>query len=232
MPASSPPPANAAAGNIAVATSVSNTNPFSSHSTSSAHSSASSEALMKLNLKPKIKLKSTSSSTVNHNSYTVNSDKSSRKVRVKKARGSSSSSRPSSARGMMTTDFYGDDEDEMGGNEFLDMLDMEGGGGGQPGDFGPDERYNNSSGNSQELGKGTSLNVLTTFQTPLPGRKHLIVDFSNGQSVTSSILQSRLNNGGGCGVDGRGFVGYSNHPPPPPSMNPHLHNHNGNHNPF
>ena len=48
--------------------------------------------------------------------------------------------------------------------------------------------------NSQDgqLGKGSSLGVLSTFQpsfqTPLPSRKHMIVDYSKGQSV-NSILQ-------------------------------------------
>lgn len=44
---------------------------------------------------------------------------------------------------------------------------------------------------SQELGKGASLNVLTTFQTPMSARKHLIVDFNNGaaNTVANSILQ-------------------------------------------
>ncbi|ODM99454.1 Roundabout 1, partial [Orchesella cincta] len=54
-----------------------------------------------------------------------------------------------------------------------------------------DDEYLTESFVSQELGKGASLNVLTTFQTPMPTRKHLIVDFGSGanNSVANSILQ-------------------------------------------
>ena len=77
--------------------------------------------------------------------------------------------------------------------------------------------------NSQEhVGKGSSMNnVLSTFQTPLPTRKHMIVDYSNGQSVNTSILQKyhepRLT--------------MSSHLPPPPPNN-HNHSHSHNHNAF
>lgn len=90
---------------------------------------------------------------------------------------------------------------------------------------------------SQELGKGSSLNVLTTFQTPLPNRKHLIVDYGNGQSVTSSVvMQPPRLNGSECHTNNSrgGSSNYSyGHPqqlPPPPSLLHHTHN--NNHNPF
>ncbi|CAG7834432.1 unnamed protein product, partial [Allacma fusca] len=41
--------------------------------------------------------------------------------------------------------------------------------------------------NSQEMGKGASLNVLTTFQTPLPSRKQMVVDYNKGQSINSIL---------------------------------------------
>ena len=37
-----------------------------------------------------------------------------------------------------------------------------------------------------QLAKGASLNVLTTFQTPMVGRKHILVDYKGGNHVTAS----------------------------------------------
>lgn len=97
---------------------------------------------------------------------------------------------------------------------------------------------------SQEAYKG-SLNmgghVLSTFQTPLPTRKHLVVDYSSGSPVTSSLSLSsnnqqlhlqRLNtSGSGGGYEyGHGPNGLPQYAHPSHLRN-HNH-HNGGHHQF
>jgi hypothetical protein len=95
---------------------------------------------------------------------------------------------------------------------------------------------------AQDAYKG-SLNmgghVLSTFQTPLPTRKHLVVDYSSGSpvTVTSSLSNQhqlqRLNSSSGAYEYGHG-LGQLHHGPEgilPQYAHPsHLRNHNHHNN--